>query len=272
MTLRMKDLQPVNLPDMVRLGRWDDGGYVVPLSSIKKAEILYSFGVNDDVSFEAEVKDVNEDIGIVCVDPSVSTQILTYRALKLLVKGTLYGLKGSWAPAAREFRFPKRVAEFSAFFRRPNVRFIKKRLWYSSDEASVNIQELFSPDAIADRSVFVKMDIEGSEYRFIKQLYPFLDRITGIAVEFHDVDIHGDELARIVSSLKDKFYVAHVHGNNITGYVPATNIPMTLEVSFVSKRLYDAVPSPSEDDYPREGLDWPNHHAKPDMPISFSDA
>lgn len=269
MVLTMRDLHPVSLPDMVRLGRWDDGGYVVPRSSITRAKTLYSFGVNDDISFEAAAIKINPAINIHCYDPSVDTRILSARALKLLAKGVIQGATGKLMSALRDFSYPKRVVEFAGFIRQPNVSFVKKKVWYSSSETSICLDEIFSSDASPDELVFVKMDIEGSEYRVIRQLLPHLDKISGIAVEFHDVDIHLEKIAAIVEELKKKFYVAHVHGNNITGYVHDTNIPMTLELTFTSKALYDAVPAPSDQTYPRQGLDWPNHHAHPDIPITF---
>lgn len=269
MSLTMRDLHPVSLPDLVRLGRWDDGGYVVPRSSITEAKTLYSFGVNDDISFEAAAYKINPSISIHCYDPSVSTRILSARALKLLVKGVIQGATGKLMLALRDFSYPKRVVDFAGFFRQPNVHFIRKKVWYASNETSVCLEDVFSSHVKSGDLFFVKMDIEGSEYRVIRQLLPYLDNISGIAVEFHDVDIHLDKIAAIVEELKNKFYVAHVHGNNITGYVHDTNIPMTLELTFASKSLYKDEPPLSDQKYPRQGLDWPNHHASPDIPISF---
>lgn len=269
MALTMRDLHPVSLPDMVRLGRWDDGGYVVPRSAITRAKTLYSFGVNDDISFEAAAIKINPALSIHCYDPSVDTKILSARALKLLAKGVIQGATGKPLSALRDFSYPRRVVEFAGFFRQPNVHFVKKKVWYASSDTSICLDEIFSRHARPDDLVFVKMDIEGSEYRVIRQIFPYLDGISGIAIEFHDVDIHLEKIAAIVEELKRKFYVAHVHGNNITGYVHDTNIPMTLELTFTSKALYDDVPPLSDETYPRAGLDWPNHHAQPDIPITF---
>jgi hypothetical protein len=45
-------LAPSIAPDLIRLGNWTDGGYVVPYSAIASADALISCGINRDWSFE----------------------------------------------------------------------------------------------------------------------------------------------------------------------------------------------------------------------------
>ena len=40
--------------NLLRLGNKNDGGYVVEKNSIKNSEILLSFGLSDDWSFESD--------------------------------------------------------------------------------------------------------------------------------------------------------------------------------------------------------------------------
>ena len=47
-----KIFYPKNNCSLIRLGNNNDGGYVVEENSIKNSEILLSFGLSDDWSFE----------------------------------------------------------------------------------------------------------------------------------------------------------------------------------------------------------------------------
>jgi hypothetical protein len=40
------------------------------------------------------------------------------------------------------------------------------------------------------KNIFLKIDIEGSEYLFLQDIIANEERITGMVIELHDVDIH----------------------------------------------------------------------------------
>ena len=42
--------------DLVRIGRNNDGGYLVSKSDIEKSDVLIGLGINDDWSFERNFK------------------------------------------------------------------------------------------------------------------------------------------------------------------------------------------------------------------------
>jgi hypothetical protein len=44
--------RPIELDDLIRVGHESDGGYVLPKRCIEKTDILLSFGISDDWSFE----------------------------------------------------------------------------------------------------------------------------------------------------------------------------------------------------------------------------
>jgi hypothetical protein len=52
-------LAPLVVTDLIRIGRENDGGYGVPKSLIREAEILVSMGINDDWSFDEECLKLN---------------------------------------------------------------------------------------------------------------------------------------------------------------------------------------------------------------------
>ena len=51
-----QNLKPVFVDDrdLIRLGSIDDGGYVVPIETVKSSNVLISFGISDNWDFEKD--------------------------------------------------------------------------------------------------------------------------------------------------------------------------------------------------------------------------
>ena len=58
----------------------------------------------------------------------------------------------------------------------------------------------------------MKIDIEGSEYRLLKDIVKNKNVINGLIIEFHELDLHLDKVSNFVKELD--FKVTHVHANN----------------------------------------------------------
>ena len=68
-------LKPNFCDDIIRLGRKNDGGYLVSKSDVTASDKLLSFGIYDDWSFEEDFAKIN-DVPIVAFDAGDSIQIL----------------------------------------------------------------------------------------------------------------------------------------------------------------------------------------------------
>lgn len=87
-------LAPIETPDLIRVGSPNDGGYVVPQSSIKSADALLSFGISTNWSFEEHFHALNPRAQIYAYDHTISEMIFrrTYQKNFLrFVSG-----RGSW--------------------------------------------------------------------------------------------------------------------------------------------------------------------------------
>ena len=51
--------RPEKESNFVRLGRNNDGGYIVPVDAAKDSNLLLSFGLDDDWSFEKDFYEIN---------------------------------------------------------------------------------------------------------------------------------------------------------------------------------------------------------------------
>ena len=50
--INTKILRPINWKNLIRIGKDNDGGYVIPYEIISKTDVLLSYGINKDWSFE----------------------------------------------------------------------------------------------------------------------------------------------------------------------------------------------------------------------------
>ena len=75
-------LKPIRTPNLVRLGRTHDGGYVVDSEIIKQCNILITFGLGPDWSFELDYMKKNKEIEIYVYDYSVNN----YPYIKEVIK------------------------------------------------------------------------------------------------------------------------------------------------------------------------------------------
>ena len=58
--------------NLIRLGNNYDGGYLIPKSIIKKTNLLLSFGLGTDWSFEKSFKKMNRNLKINCYDHTIN--------------------------------------------------------------------------------------------------------------------------------------------------------------------------------------------------------
>jgi len=273
--------KPKASDDMIRVGRVFDGGYVINEAALRQAKYLLSFGVNDDWSFEADFLHRNPDINIFCFDNSVSksafrdkivdslNQILSARFILGLLS---LNFRGAWNKISNFKRGRRVYSDFCQFFALANVRFVAKGISSETSGSFLTMSDVFHliPQGnLTENSVFIKMDIEQSEFRVLPDLLKFRDYVAGLVVEFHDLDILWPNFAELMSKLNEDFEVTHVHGNNFCGLIPNTATPKLLEITFLKRSLLNLRPAPGASSYPIPGLDYPNNPQQKDYPLHF---
>jgi hypothetical protein len=131
--------------------------------------------------------------------------------------------------------------------------------------------------SVPDRSIFMKMDIESSEWWVFEKEDPaILRKFRQIAVEFHVlrvVEEHERKLRAMRKLQQAGFVVAHIHGNNWAPFVEVGDyaIPDVLEVIMVSdpslKSQCDNHPKDFSDDSPNNPIGPTFPHAT--LPAMF---
>lgn len=79
--------------------------------------------------------------------------------------------------------------------------------------------------------VFLKIDIEGCEYRLLDEIINYQDLLSGVVIEFHNTDIHMDRIKNFIR--KTKLTLVHFHANN-ADYLDKNNNPITFEMTFAN--------------------------------------
>ena len=245
-------LRPRHVPALERLGRAHDGGYLVDVRSVDASDVLVGLGLNDDWSFERDFAR-RRPVPVVGVDASLGWGMLLTNLAAAATRPDIPGL------------FLERLrasADYPRFFR--GDRLHVRRFAGPSDGA-----EFVSLDELLGRHVprpehrpFLKVDVEGWEYRMIDELIEASGRSTGAVIEFHDVDLH---LERIVDFVRRcPLALCHVHCNN---HAPRdlAGVPLVIEATFTA---FDASEAPTvAQPHP---LDMPNHRDRADYRIEYA--
>ena len=155
--------------DLVRLGKNNDGGYVVLKSSLKKYENLLSFGIAEDISFEKKFQEYN-GCSINCFDPSID-------GLPELMHKTTFFKLGIDSRNYGDYINLEKVLELSE---------INK-----------------------DSKVFMKMDIEGFEWNIFEdnESFNLLKDFEQVVIELHMKYLLGKTKYFLPIALIKRFYI-----------------------------------------------------------------
>ena len=259
--------------ERIRVGRSRDGGYVLPKRVVTGCNTLVSFGISSDWSFEADYLSRNPRARILGFDHSIGTAMFVKRAARSFPAALFHRAIGDRRRAERSWSRGTSALDYFRFFRGPAWRgqatHYPFRISPQPGRKRKTIAQVFELLPHADRkSIVVKMDIEGAEYRVLADVMDYAAMIDCIAVEFHDTDICAAAFDALVGLLLLEFCIVHVHGNN---YDPIANngFPQTAEITFLNRRLLPAEPQRSLEHLPMPEVDFPNDPTKPDIDLAF---
>ena len=254
---------PTHKTELVRVGKSNDGGYIIPKKSIEKTKILYSFGIYDDWSFEENFKKKSNP-KIVCFDNSIGLFFWVKKFIKELIF----------------FSFKKNIFcqikslisffHYKFFFNKVNILHVKKhiiskniKLIENNEEKFINLENILKKWGA--ENFFLKIDIGGAEYSLLDEIIFHQDKMTGLVMEFHNCDIMKDKITNFINKIN--LDLVHIHVNNFCD-ITNDDFPTVLELTF-SPKNYNQMRKSSEFNFPLKGIDQPNNKDIEDKSISF---
>jgi len=252
----------INKDQLVRVGSIDDGGYVVPLLNIKNSEILISMGISDNWDFEKDFSKIS-NAKILAYDDSINSIYWINRFKKDLVKF----LKLKIFKPRKLYKMFQYI-DFVFFFKKNKKnKFFLKRV--GNDKNSINFEEIFN-EIKDNNKVFLKIDIEGSEYEILDQIVAIKKKIQGIVIEFHKVTSNLDKIKNFLTAIDDDLKLVHIHANNYS-LKEFDQFPDAIEltISNINKLSNKADRTRESHEYPLKGLDFPNSKRSQEIEIIF---
>jgi hypothetical protein len=206
-----KFLKPKKNYKLIRVGKNNDGGYLVDEQSIKDTKTLISLGINDDWSFEKDFLKINKNVNLRCYDNNTSLTFLIRIFFKKFIFFIYYGF----------------IEIFTSFLNIIDYYFFLKKKISKKHITYKDLQKLtkkFKPP------FFFKIDIEGSEYRILDDILKLKKKISGIVIEFHNIDLFSEKIKNFIK--KNQLKLIHAHANNYGIEWNETNI---IELTFSKK-------------------------------------
>ena len=251
-----KILKPEYEYDLIRIGQDNDGGYLVSKKSIFDSEMLLSAGIAWDFSFEKQYILLTKNI-IKCFDHTINTKHYFFTWFGILLQRLLFF--SNLRKIRSAFINLLNPIKFKRFIKNEKVNFFKIGLGIG-DNRYMTLNDIINKFT-KNEKIFLKLDIEGDEYRLINDLLNFSNRISGLIIEFHYVDIH---LNRIIDFVKKiDLTLVHTHVNN-AGPIIEKNVPTLIELTFAKnpKKVGDLKSI-------KHLLDQPNLKNKEDPELKF---
>lgn len=237
-----KFFKPQNTSNLVRLGDDFDGGYVVDQSSVEAADVLIALGVGDSWAFEEDCRAI-KSMPLEAYDATISAGTFIREFAKSLV--VFFNHKF----VHRRWRI---LTGYFKFFGQDDATHHKHLVGLDQPPLYMSLETVLNKHGVGpSKRAFFKIDIEGWEYRILDTLVDHAPNIAGLAIEFHDFDVHQERIKDFITRFG--LTICHIHCNNCA-HITDDGQPMVVEISFTQaapdgKKLGDL---PNEHDMPNE--------------------
>lgn len=262
-------LQKTFLPkfktSLIRVGKDNDGGYCIPKQSVINSDLLFSFGLNDDWSFEKDFININSKTKVFVFDKSVTITFWIKNFLKTLIEI----IRFKKTPITI-YKFAYLLFDYFVFFGNSNTKHLKKNLVQRDHiikneikSSYINLKEILFKNH--GKSFFLKIDIEGNEYRILQDIVENQNYLEGLVIEFHNSDLMEERILEFSEQLN--LDLVHVHVNNF-GDINNKGFATTFEATY-SPRKYNTKREKNEFNFPIKELDQPNNKNDIDEEVFF---
>ena len=253
----------VNLPnffsfksanDLIRIGKKNDGGYLVSQSDISMTDVLISLGIGEDWSFEEDF--VNKKrVKLLAYDASMGQKYFFRQFIKFLL---LINFKLAIIYLQLFFSYKK-------FFSQTQNHHILKFVGVNTSSNCCTLSSIL--DRTKSEKIFLKIDIEGSEYRILNTIIANQDRISGLVIEFHDCDLHKDKIETFIQNFILK--LVHIHSNNGVHGINGGPVRLDENFPFLLELTFSKYCKVLNETYLPHKFDMPNDKYRPEINLKI---
>ena len=104
----------------------------------------------------------------------------------------------------------KKIFSYKNFFKGTNIHFRKFIGINNNKEGFYTLSSVL--EDLEFKAIFLKIDIEGSEYRILDSIISNHQKLSGLVIEFHDCDINLSKIEWFIKNFNLK--LVHIHANN----------------------------------------------------------
>ena len=215
------NFKPKKNYNLIRVGSENDGGYLLDPDSITQSETLIALGLGTDWNFEKNFIKNNKNCKLHCFDFKINKYFWIKNILKSIEKFILRKISYK--------TFKSQIInnlEYSQFFKNKNIFFHERVI--AKNKSCTSLDSIIKEFDLT-KNIFLKIDIEGAEYRILDEIILHEEKISGIVIEFHDVDLHKNKIKNFIEELS--LNLIHIHPNNVD-YICKNNDPISIEMSF----------------------------------------
>jgi len=234
----------------IRLGKKGDGGYIVDLNSVLAAEKLISFGINNEWSFEAAFYK-QRPVPLAAFDHSISQRVF--------LRNFLIHYSFGFSPA-KAYRDLLALLQYKSFFSNTRKHH-RLHVGYNSIPQMVSFAQALEISEATHQHIFLKIDTEQWEYRILEDLINNAPRITGLVIEFHNVDLNLERINNFIQRFP--LPLVYTRANNY-GHVTPEQLPLLIECTFSAAAVKRVKPFTSE------AMDMQNSRKLPPYNLSFA--
>ena len=220
-----KYLKPFHIEksSLMRIGPKTDGGYIVDKRILGKTNILVTCGLNDDWKFEKNFKKINKVCNIEAYDHTIDKDFWYKRFRKDIVHFFLL----------KKLRLYKIIKifdylDYKIFFKNKNKHFLKKVVQKAEKDNEISLSDLLSNDD----GIFLKIDIEGSEYDMLSDIIEKSEKLVSLIIEFHNIKNNLNKIQNFITENKN-LKLIHIHANNFKE-IDSNGNPNNIELTFVN--------------------------------------
>jgi len=259
-----KEFKPIYIEnnELIRLGSYEDGGYVVPRETILSSKLLISLGISDNWDFEKDYVKISRE-PVYAYDHSINGNFWLSRFKKDLFKFLCLKI---FKPKKLYKMF--QYLDFLIFFKiNLNNKFFLKKIGNEKD--SQTLKEIISKIGRNKKNIFLKIDIEGFEYQILDDIINLKYLLQGVVIEFHAVSKNLNKIREFINNIKSDLYLVHIHGNNYS-VKEKNKDPEAIELTFSKKSLH-SINKRNYKTYPIKNLDFSNSKRSPDIDLLFEE-